>query len=205
MSTDIPSAYARGRGVVTNTVSTTPYRSAGRPEVMFVIERLIDLAADRLELDPIALRRINRVPAAAQPYTNPLGITYDSGDYVGAMDMALALAHWPGFPARREASKQRGWRRGIGIANYVEITTGAPRERAEVTVAPTGRVAGDGHDVIRPGPRDELCATRCRMARGAVRLDRLCRARHGSRCCRRRLAFRQIHEAGRLCHRSGDG
>ena len=151
---DIPAAYVRGRGAVTNTVSTTPYRSAGRPEVMFVIERLIDLAADRLGLDPVALRRINLVPAAAQPYTNPLGLTFDSGDYAGAMDMALALADWAGFPARREESRRRGRRRGIGIANYVEITTGAPRERAEVTVSPTGRVelvmgtmsSGQGHE-----------------------------------------------------------
>ncbi len=151
---DIPAAYVRGRGAVTNTVSTTPYRSAGRPEIMFVIERLIDLAADRLGLDPVALRRVNLVPAAAQPYTNPLGITYDSGDYAGAMDMALGLADWSGFPARREEARRRGRRRGIGLANYVEITTGAPRERAEVTVAPGGRVelvmgtmsSGQGHE-----------------------------------------------------------
>src|SRR5262249_16440699 len=94
------------------------------------------------------------IPAASQPYANPLGITYDSGDYAGAMDMALALADWSGFAARREQSQRRGRRRGIGIANYVEITSGAPRERAEVTVAPAGRVelvmgtmsSGQGHE-----------------------------------------------------------
>jgi aerobic carbon-monoxide dehydrogenase large subunit len=151
---DIPACYVRGRGVVTNTVSTTPYRSAGRPEVMFVLERLIDLAADRLGLEPVALRRRNLVPAMAQPYTNPLGLTYDSGDYADGMEMALALADWAGFAQRREEAKQRGRRRGIGIANYVEITTGAPRERAEVTVSPAGRVelvmgtmsSGQGHE-----------------------------------------------------------
>jgi aerobic carbon-monoxide dehydrogenase large subunit len=151
---DIRAAYVRGRGAVTNTVMTTPYRSAGRPEVMFVIERLIDLAADRLGLDPAALRRRNLVPAAAQPYRNPLGITYDSGDYRGAMETALALGDWDGFPARRAEAKERGRLRGIGIANYVEITTGAPRERAEIAVSPTGRVelvmgtmsSGQGHE-----------------------------------------------------------
>ncbi len=151
---DIPAAYVRGRGAVTNTVATTPYRSAGRPEVMFVIERLIDLASDRLGIDPVALRRRNLVPAAAQPYRNPLGVAYDSGDYSGAMDMALALADWNGFPARRAEAKKRDRLRGIGIANYVEITTGAPRERAEIAVSPEGRVelvmgtmsSGQGHE-----------------------------------------------------------
>ena len=76
------------------------------------------------------------IPAAAQPYANPLGLTYDSGDYQEAMDAALALADWDGFPARRAEARRRGKRRGIGIANYVEITWGAPRERTEITVFP---------------------------------------------------------------------
>ena len=150
----IPAAYVRGRGVVTNTVPTAPYRSAGRPEVIFVIERLIDLAADRLGLDPAVLRARNLVALAAQPYTNPLGLTYDSGDYEQAMARALALADWQGFPARRAEARQRGRRRGIGVANYVEIASGAPRERAEITVFPDRRVelvigtmsSGQGHE-----------------------------------------------------------
>ena len=150
----IPAAWFRGRGAVTNTVSTTPYRSAGRPEVMFVLERLIDMAADQLDLDAVSLRRRNLIPPAAQPYTNALGITYDSGHYAAAMDAALALGDWTGFPARRAAAKRRGRLRGIGIANYVEITSGAPRERTEITVLPEGRVelvmgtmsSGQGHE-----------------------------------------------------------
>jgi aerobic carbon-monoxide dehydrogenase large subunit len=150
----IPTAYVRGRGAVTNTVPTAPYRSAGRPEVIFVIERLIDLAADRLGVDPAALRRRNLITSAAQPYTNPLGLTYDSGDYEQVMTRALALADWQGFPARRAEARRRGRWRGIGIANYVEITSGAPRERAEITVFPDGRVelvigtmsSGQGHE-----------------------------------------------------------
>jgi carbon-monoxide dehydrogenase large subunit len=150
----IPVGYFRGRGAVTNTVSTTPYRSAGRPEAIFVIERLIDLAADRLGLDPVALRRQNMIPASAQPYANPLGLTYDNGRYEEAMNTALAIADWDGFPARRAEAKMRGKLRGIGIANYVEITSGAPRERTEITVLPEGRVelvigtmsSGQGHE-----------------------------------------------------------
>jgi carbon-monoxide dehydrogenase large subunit len=151
---DIPAAHFRGRGAVTNTAATTPYRSAGRPETVFVIERLVDLVADRLGIDPVALRRRNIVPPMAQPFTNPLGVTYDSGNYEAAMDMVLRLGDWQGFPARRAASSARGRRRGIGLANYVEITTGAPRERTEITVLPEGRVelvmgtmsSGQGHE-----------------------------------------------------------
>jgi carbon-monoxide dehydrogenase large subunit len=150
----IPAAYFQGLGVVTNTAPTTPYRSAGRPEVIFVLERLIDRAADELGLDPVALRRRNMIPAPAQPFTNPFGITYDSGDYLATMDKALALSDWAGFPTRREDARRRGKLCGIGIANYVEITSGAPRERAEITVQPTGRVelvmgtmsSGQGHE-----------------------------------------------------------
>jgi carbon-monoxide dehydrogenase large subunit len=150
----IPAAWFRGRAALTNTVPTTPYRSSGRPEAIFVTERLVDLAADRLGRDPAALRRQNMVPPSAQPYANPLGITYDSGDYSAAMNTALELAGWEGFPARRAVARGRGKWRGIGVANYVEITSGAPRERTEITILPDGRVelvmgtmaSGQGHE-----------------------------------------------------------
>jgi aerobic carbon-monoxide dehydrogenase large subunit len=150
----IQAAHFRGQAVLTNTVPTTPYRSAGRPEVMFVIERLIDLAADRIGIDPAALRRRNLVRPQAQPYRNPLGVTFDSGDYPATMARALALADWDGFAARREAARQRGRYRGIGVANYIELTSGMPRERAELTVRADGRVelvlgtmaSGQGHE-----------------------------------------------------------
>ena len=149
----IPAAYFRGQAALTNTVPTTPYRSAGRPEVIYVIERLVDLAADQTGIDPVELRHRNLVPASAQPFSNPLGVTYDSGDYPAAMDRVLALADWTGFPARRAEAQRRGRLRGIGLANYVEITSGAPRERTEITVLPEGRVelvmgtmsSGQGH------------------------------------------------------------
>ena len=150
----IPAGYVRGRAAVTNTVPTTPYRSAGRPEVIFVIERLIDLAADKLGIDPAELRRRNLIAPAAQPYRNPIGLTYDSGDYPHAMARALALADWKGFAARRKAARKRGKRRGIGVANYVEVTSGNPRERSEITVRPDRTVelvmgtmaSGQGHE-----------------------------------------------------------
>ena len=149
----IPAAYVHGRGVVSNTVPTTPYRSAGRPEVIFVIERLIDLAARRLNMDRLDIRRRNMVPPTAQPFTNPLGLTYDSGDYPRTMARALALSDWDGFPARRQQAKQHNRLRGIGVANYIEVTSGSPRERTEITVLPNGRVelvmgtmdSGQGH------------------------------------------------------------
>jgi len=154
----IPASSMRARAVLTNTAPTTPYRSAGRPEVMFVIERLIDLAARRHGFDRIALRRRNLVPASAMPYRNPLGLLYDSGDYAAAQDRAVALADWDGFAARREASRRRGRYRGIGIANYIELNTGQPRERAQITVHPDRRVdlvlgtlsAGQGHETSFP-------------------------------------------------------
>jgi carbon-monoxide dehydrogenase large subunit len=151
---DIPVASIHGRAVLTNTAPTTPYRAAGRPEVMFVIERLIDLAARRHGFDRVALRRRNLVPAGVMPYRNPVGLLYDSGDYADAQDRVVALADWAGFEARRAEARRRGRYRGIGIANYIELNTGAPRERAEITVRPEGRVdvvlgtlsSGQGHE-----------------------------------------------------------
>ena len=150
----IPAAAVNGRAVLTHTAPTTPYRAAGRPEVMFVIERLIDLAARRHGFDRVALRRRNLVPASAQPYRNPVGLLYDSGDYADAQDRVVALSDWAGFEARRAEARRRGRLRGIGIANYIELNTGMPRERAEITVRPPGRVdvvlgtlsSGQGHE-----------------------------------------------------------
>jgi carbon-monoxide dehydrogenase large subunit len=149
----VPAVSMRGRAVVTNTSPTTPYRSAGRPEVMFVMERLIDLASRRHGFDRLQLRRRNLVPATAMPYRNGLGVLYDSGDYRAALDRAVALADWAGFETRRAEARRRGRYRGIGVANYLELNTGDPRERAHITVRPEGRIdlvlgtlsSGQGH------------------------------------------------------------
>lgn len=150
----VPVSAVRGRAVVSSTAPTAPYRAAGRPEMLFVTERLIDLAARRHGFDRVALRRRNLVPASAMPYRNPLGLVYDSGDYAAAQDRAVALADWAGFEARRTAARRRGRHRGIGLANYIELNTGDPREQATITVHPEGRVdvvvgtlsAGQGHE-----------------------------------------------------------
>jgi carbon-monoxide dehydrogenase large subunit len=150
----IPAAHVRARAVLSNTPPTTPYRSAGRPEVIFVLERLIDLAARHHGFDRVELRRRNLIPESAMPFANPLGLTYDSGAYEKAMSAALALGDWNGFPARRDAARRRGRLRGIGVANYVEVTSGFPTERVQITVRPEGRVdavigtlsSGQGHE-----------------------------------------------------------
>jgi len=149
----IPAASVRARAVMSNTPPTNPYRSAGRAEVMFVMERLIDLAATTHGFDRLELRRRNLIRADEMPYVNPLGLTYDSGEYARAMASALALGRWDDFPQRRRAAARSGKRRGIGIANYIEFTTGAPREWTKITVLPDGRVdvaigtlsSGQGH------------------------------------------------------------
>ena len=154
----VPAVVMHGRAMLSHTPPTTPYRAAGRPEVMFVIERTIDLAARRHGFDRVALRRRNLVPATAMPYRNPLGLLYDSGDYAAAQDRVVALADWAGFEARRVEARKRGRYRGIGLGNYIELNTGMPRERTEITVHPEGRVdvvlgtlsAGQGHETSFP-------------------------------------------------------
>ena len=150
----IPVAHARARAVFSNTSPTTAYRSAGRPEVMFVMERLIDLAARAHGFDRVALRRRNVIPRAALPYPNPFGMTYDNGAYEEILDRALALGDWAGFPARRAEAAARGRKRGIGVGCYIESASGAPHERAHVAVLPEGRIdvtigtlsSGQGHE-----------------------------------------------------------
>jgi carbon-monoxide dehydrogenase large subunit len=150
----VPAVHFRARAALTNTLPTRPYRSSGRPEVMFVMERLIDLAAKQTGIDRIELRRRNLVPESAMPYTNPFGMVYDSGEYHDCMERVLRLGDWEGFPARRVEAKARGKCRGIGIANYVDTATGAPREKAEMVVKPSGVVEvaigtvsqGQGHE-----------------------------------------------------------
>jgi carbon-monoxide dehydrogenase large subunit len=150
----VPAAHFRARAALSNTVPTNPYRSAGRPEAIFVIERIIDIAARQFGYDRIDLRRRNIIPPSAQPYANPLGMTYDSGDYAKVMDRALALSDWKGFAKRKRESRKNKKLRGIGLANYLEITSGAPREWSKVHVHPDERVevsigtlsSGQGHE-----------------------------------------------------------
>ena len=151
---DISAATLRSRAAFTNTAPTNPYRSSGRPEVNFAIERLIDVAASELGLDRVELRRKNLVRPEAMPYRNAVGMTYDSGTYEANLDAAMRIAGWGAFEARREAARARRRLLGRGVATYVESSIGSPRERAEIAVTPAGRVrvvigtqpSGQGHE-----------------------------------------------------------
>jgi aerobic carbon-monoxide dehydrogenase large subunit len=149
---DIPAIHVSVRGVATNTAPVGVYRGAGRPEATFVLERLIDLAAEATGIDRVALRRRNLI--ARLPYQSPLGHRYDSGDFSGNLAAALKLVDWDGFPARREAARAKGRLRGIGVANYLESPTGMHLERTDVAVRAEGKVtaiigtqaSGQGHE-----------------------------------------------------------
>jgi len=152
---DIPLARVRARAVFSNTVPTQAYRSSGRPEVTFAIERLVDLAARRTGIDRLELRRRNLVEAGKMPYTNPFGMVYDSGRYAENMDLARRLADWDGFETRRQEARGRGRLLGRGLANYVESSVGTPREQGRLIVRPDHRrvdvvvgtqPAGQGHE-----------------------------------------------------------
>ena len=149
----IPIASARAVAVHSNTSPTYPYRSAGRPEVMYAMERMMDMASLKTGIDRIEIRRRNVIPSHALPYQNSFGLTYDSGDYLGSLEEAVKLSDWDGFSRRREQSKKSGKLRGIGIANYADLSTGYPREWAAIEIKPEGRVdvivgtmaTGQGH------------------------------------------------------------
>jgi carbon-monoxide dehydrogenase large subunit len=151
-----PAAHVEVFSVFTNTNSTAPYRGAGRPEATYVIERLIDDAARELGLDRFELRRKNLIPASAMPYRNPLGVTYDCGEFEKGMEAAMKLADVQGFAARREEAKQRGKLRGLGLSNPIERAAGPQPEFAEIRFAPSGTVTvfmgtknqGQGHETI---------------------------------------------------------
>src|SRR6202161_1775172 len=150
----IPATTLRAVAVFTNTMPTQAYRSSGRPDVTYAIERLVDAAAEQLGIDRIKLRRKNLVRPRDMPYRNSVGMLYDSGRYEENMDWAMQIADWKGFAARRREAKRRGRLLGRGLANYVESSIGAPREQARIKVQPEGRVdvvigtqpAGQGHE-----------------------------------------------------------
>jgi carbon-monoxide dehydrogenase large subunit len=150
----IPAATLRARAVFTNTMPTNAYRSSGRPEVTYAIERLIDLAATELGIDRVRLRRKNLVRPKAMPYLNAVGMRYDSGTYEANMDLAMRIADWDGFRPRRREARKRGLLLGLGLSNYVESSIGSPKERTEIKVKPAGTIdvvigtqpSGQGHE-----------------------------------------------------------
>ena len=150
----IPAATLRAMAVFTNTMPTNAYRSSGRPEVTFAIERLIDIAAAELGIDRVELRRRNLIDPHAMPYRNAVGMRYDSGRYRENMDWAMEIADWKGFDGRRRDAAERGKLLGRGLANYVESSIGAPNEQAQSWYGRDGRVdvvigtqpSGQGHE-----------------------------------------------------------
>jgi len=137
----------------TNTAPVDAYRGAGRPEMGYLIERLVQRAARELGADPIALRRKNLIPAARMPYANPAGYTYDCGDFEKMMRGALDASDWQGFDARRQDAEKRGLRYGRGLACYVEITGSARlKEIVRLTVDADGSLRMDaGTQVVGQG------------------------------------------------------
>jgi carbon-monoxide dehydrogenase large subunit len=138
---DIKAIDLQLRAVMTNTNTIGAYRGAGRPEAIYIIERLMDAAAREMKLDPSELRRRNMIKPDQMPYTNPMAQVYDCGQFEKILDQGLKLADWRGYSARREASKRAGKLRGRGIATFLEWTSGmAYEERVTVTVTPDGMI-----------------------------------------------------------------
>ena len=153
---DIPKASVRARCVITNTIPTGPYRGAGRPEASYLLERVIDAAADELGIDAAELRRRNLIQPEAIPYKTAFGNTYDSGDFPKAFERALEMADYAGFKDRKKAAKKSGKLRGIGIGCYLEIAGAFPEEGAAIKF-PGGKAlqvsigagaSGQGHRTV---------------------------------------------------------
>jgi carbon-monoxide dehydrogenase large subunit len=141
------------RTVFTNTVPVDAYRGAGRPEAAYVIERLVDACARKLDITPDAIRRKNFIAPRAMPYTTATGKVYDSGDFAAHLKRAMEIGGWREFPKRAKAAKKQGLLRGIGLASYVEVCGTMGEETANVRLDPTGDVtiligtqsSGQGH------------------------------------------------------------
>jgi carbon-monoxide dehydrogenase large subunit len=140
-----PAIHLTSTGVYTNTTPTGPYRGAGRPEATYAIERVIDVAARELQVDPVELRRRNLIPPSAMPFKTGLVFTYDCGDFGRVMDLALDSADHAGFEKRRTEARRRGKLLGLGIANPIEVAggpyTGVNPDTAEMRVNPDGSVS----------------------------------------------------------------
>ena len=151
----VPAVFLATQAIFTHTSPTAPYRGAGRPEAVYLTERLLDRAAAVIGIDPIEIRRRNFIRPDAMPYRIPTGLTYDSGEFAHVMDWCLQLADWEGFGGRRAASETRGKRRGRGLAFSLE-ESGVFNERMELRCDPSGMVTivagtfshGQGHATV---------------------------------------------------------
>ncbi|HJT61316.1 MAG TPA: xanthine dehydrogenase family protein molybdopterin-binding subunit [Burkholderiales bacterium] len=136
----VPVVDYRVKGVLTNTMATGAYRGAGRPEGNYLIERLIEKAAREMGIDRVDLRRRNLLTPDELPYKTHVGETYDSGDFARMLQGALRAADWAGFGKRKDESSQRGKKRGLGLAVYLEWTGALPTETVDVEIDAEGMV-----------------------------------------------------------------
>jgi carbon-monoxide dehydrogenase large subunit len=151
-----PVAYVDVTAVFTHTPPVRPYRGNGRPEAAYVIERLVDLAADELGIDPAELRRRNYIPPEAMPFKTAVTFSYDSGEFEKNMDMALALADAAHFEERRAEARRRGKLRGLGLSNTIERAAAPGFEGVEIRFDRSGTVTlyagsitqGQGHETV---------------------------------------------------------
>jgi carbon-monoxide dehydrogenase large subunit len=152
----IPAMHADVTAVFTHTNPVRPYRGNGRPEAAYVIERIVDLAADELDMDPAELRRKNYIGPEAMPFKTALTFTYDSGEFEKGMDLALKLADVAGFEKRRSESRKHGKLRGLGISNTIERAAAGGFEGAEIRFDKSGTATlfagsvtqGQGHETV---------------------------------------------------------
>lgn len=151
---DLQAVNMEVRCAFTNTVPTDAYRGAGRPEIAYTIERLLDLGAAHFGIGRDEIRRRNYIRPDQIPYTNCVGNVLDSGDFAGTQALALKLADWEGFAQRRAESEKRGKRRGIGLGYFIEASGGQPTEWARLAITQEGRARltvgtfshGQGHE-----------------------------------------------------------
>jgi len=151
-----PAMYVESTAVFTHTHPMRPYRGNGRPEAAYVIERMVDVAAAELKMDPAGIRRRNYIAPEAMPFKTSLTFTYDSGEFEKGMDMALKLADVAGFKKRRAESKKRGKLRGLGMSNTIERAAAPSFEGAEIRFDRSGTATilsgsitqGQGHETV---------------------------------------------------------
>ena len=179
---DLPLVHYDIKAVMTHTAPVGAYRGAGRPEGVFIVERLMDAAARQIGMDPRAIRKVNYVKPAQMPYTNAVGQVYDCGAFAHMLERASKLADWDGFAARKKAAKKKGLLYGRGLTSYIEWTGGTAHQRKG---QPARHRGGPHHPAFRhpgdgAGIADHLFADGGGIARHRHRQDRCGAGRHRS-------------------------
>jgi carbon-monoxide dehydrogenase large subunit len=186
-----PAMHVSINGVFTHSRTLTTYRGAGRPEATLIVERMLDMAADELGMDRVAIRRRNFIRPEQMPYTTAISETYDCGEFEAIMDAALARADWDGFAARKAASQARGLLRGRGLCMYIEVCA-TISDRMEVRFDAMGGLSilagtfsyGQGHETSYPQMAHEWLGVpieRIRFVQGDTDLIANGRGTFGSR------------------------